>query len=442
MNLLLVLVSVVVLLIVVVIVLSILRGAVKVARADEALVISGRRQRTETGDSPVTVIVNGRAIVNPITQRGEVISLRSRQVSLTVEAQSDDNVTLDVDGVAIVKIGSTPELVRRAAERFASQDKAIELFTTEQLEGALRGVIATLSVAELMRDRKRLSEQIAADVSTELADQGLVLDSFQIKGISDRVGYIESLGVPQIQQKRQEAEIAQTQAERAITERKIATEEQNLVERTALARNTADSDAEVGKAQANAEQAAALARAQAEQAVLVQQAENRQAQLDAEVKRVADAKLYDQQKQADARAYAQVKEAEAKAASAQAEADAIRVRAEAEAAATQLAGEAKAAAIKAEADALAQNQQAVLAQRLVDVLPQLVSAFAQGYAAVGEITVIGGSPSEHLAGEQAASLASTLKTVQATTGIDLAALIQGRAVGEAIGTALAETSSN
>ena len=50
-------------------------------------------------------------------------------------------MTLQVEGVAIVKIGSSPTLVRRAAERFASQDKAIEHFTTEQLEGALRGVV-------------------------------------------------------------------------------------------------------------------------------------------------------------------------------------------------------------------------------------------------------------------------------------------------------------
>ncbi|MCC4268390.1 hypothetical protein [Microbacterium schleiferi] len=85
---------------------------IKVARADEALVISGRKQRVQTtvmdadgtsrsemSESPVTVIVNGKSLVNPITQRHEIISLRSRQVSLNAEAQSLDNVTLNVDGV-------------------------------------------------------------------------------------------------------------------------------------------------------------------------------------------------------------------------------------------------------------------------------------------------------------------------------------------------------
>ncbi|MGO1630247.1 MAG: flotillin, partial [Microbacterium sp.] len=279
-----------------IIILIIMRTWVKVARADEALVISGRKSRAQAKDEPpVTVIVNGRAVVNPISQRHEVISLRSRQVALQVEAQSLDNVTLDVTGVAIVKIGSQVELVRRAAERFASQDKAIEQFTTEQLEGALRGVVATLSVAELMRERKRFSEQIAADVSAELAEQGLVLDSFQIKGITDGAGYIASLGVPQTEEKRREAEIARADAEREITKRKISVEEQNLVERTELDRNRANADAEVGKARAEAEQAEALARATAEQQVLRQRAENRQSELDASVRREAEAERYRQE---------------------------------------------------------------------------------------------------------------------------------------------------
>lgn len=125
-----------------------------------------------------------------------VISLRSRQVSMTTSAQSKDNVTLRVDAVAIVKVGSDPELVRRAAERFASQDEAVEQFATEQLDGALRGVVATLTVIELMRERQAFSRQIAKDVSTDLAEQGLILDSFQIKGITVYDSCTQSLGAP------------------------------------------------------------------------------------------------------------------------------------------------------------------------------------------------------------------------------------------------------
>ncbi|UFU04451.1 flotillin family protein [Ruania suaedae] len=418
--------------------LLIFRSWVKVARADEALVVSGVKQRGAEGEpeSSVRVVVNGRAVVNPMTQRHEVISLRSRQVTMNAEAQSEDGVTLDVEAVAIVKIGSHPGSVKRAAERFASQDSAIEVFTTEQLEGALRGVVAKLPVIDLMRDRKRFSEQIATDVSVELDEQGLILDSFQIKGITDDVGYIQSLGAPEIQSKRQAAEISETNAERAVRQQQITNEEANLVEQTAYDKNLAASKSEVGRANAQALQAEALAKAEAEQQVLKQEAENTQARLDSEVKRVADAELYRASKDADADAYRVTKQAEAQAAIAAREAEATRVRAEADAEATRLEGEARAQSIRAEAEALSTHQEALLMQRVVDALPNLMAEFAKGYATIGEVTLVSGGgsdsgPSGMLAGESSVAMRGVFDSVRAATGIDLTEVIQGRAVGRA-----------
>ncbi|QOR72369.1 flotillin family protein [Ruania alkalisoli] len=418
--------------------LLVFRSWVKVARADEALVVSGVKQKGVDGEpaSSVRVVVNGRAVVNPMTQRHEVISLRSRQVTMNAEAQSEDGVTLDVEAVAIVKIGSDPAYVKRAAERFASQDSAIEVFTTEQLEGALRGVVAKLPVIDLMRDRKRFSEQIATDVSIELEEQGLILDSFQIKGITDDVGYIESLGAPEIQSKRQAAEIAKTNAERAVRQQQITNEEANLVEQTEYDKNLAASKSEVGRANAQALQAEALAKAEAEQQVLKQEAENTQARLDSEVKRVADADLYRASKDADADAYRVTKQAEAQATIAAREAEATRVRAEADAEATRLEGEARGQSIRAEAEALATHQEALLMQRIVDALPGLMAEFAKGYATIGEVTVVsnGGSDSGAsgvLANESAVAMRGVFDSVRAATGVDLGEVIQGRAVGRA-----------
>lgn len=421
------------------------RAWIKVARADEALVISGKTRKGSSTDSPVRVIVNGKALVKPVSQRHEIISLRSRQVSMQAEAQSLDNVTLSVDAVALVKIGSDQELVRRAAERFASQDAAIENFTQDQLEGALRGVIATLSVVDLMRERKKFSDQIAKDVSSELAAQGLILDSFQIRGITDDVGYISSLGSPEIEAKRQAAEIAETNAERAIAKERISNQEANLVEQTELDTNTADADSKVGRARAEAQQAEALAQAEAEQQVLQQRAENRQAELDAEVKRVADAEKYRREQVAEADAYSRRREAESAARVAEAEAQAVKVRAEADAEAVRLEGEAKAAAIKAEGEALRENQEALLAQRALEQLPELMEHFAKGYQTIGGVTVIGsGSDSSgavagsQFSGESAVALSGVFESVKAATGLDLAEIMQGRAVGRAVGEAVTQ----
>ena len=384
---------------------------------------------------------------------------------------------------AIVKIGSDPVFVRRAAERFASQDKAIEQFTTEQLEGALRGIVATLSVVELMRERKKFSDQIAADVSQELAEQGLILDSFQIKGITDAMGYIQSLGAPEIQAKRQAAEIAQTNADRAINQKNIANQEANLIEQTALDTNTANANAGIGRARAEAEQA--------EQAVLQQQAENRQAQLDADVKRVADAQryeaetraqaeLYTRERAAEAAAIEKIKEAEARTriaeqqaeadraraageaaaaearaageasalrALADAEATARRLRAEAEADAIRAEGQARAESIEAEAEAIASNQEAILSQRVLDVLPSIMAEFAKGYSAIGNVSIVGGGSGEEgasrvIGADSATAMKSVFDSVQAATGIDLATIIQGQAVGRAYGSGMADAAAS
>lgn len=428
------------------IVALVLKSWIKVARADEALVISGKKQSSGDSHSNVAVIVNGKAVVNPVTQRSEIISLRSRQVSLTTEAQSIDNITLKVDAVALVKIGSNPTLVRNAAERFASQDNAVEVFTTEQLEGALRGVIAKLSVSELMRERQRFSQEIMDNISKELEEQGLILDSFQIKGITDDNGYIHSLGVPQIQAKRQEAAISETNAQRAIIKRRTATEEENLVEQTVLKENIEKSNATVGRSRAEAEQAEALARAVAEQEVLRQEAENKQSRLDADVRRVAEAERYRREQEAEAAKYEKVQAASAEREIAEQEAEGTRLRAEAEAESIRLTGEAKAAAIRAEAEALEQNREALLAQKALEILPEVMSNFANGYSAISGLTIIGGGEdgaSSHMAGEQSRALSTSFETIKAATGIDLGGIIQSSVSGRAFGNAVSEnTDSN
>ncbi|MBP2437439.1 SPFH domain-containing protein [Microbacterium amylolyticum] len=472
------------------IVVLLMRAWYKVARADEALVIVGRRGKgkNKSVDSALTVVRGGGAIVNPITQRAETLSLRARQIMVQPTAQSIQGVTVDVTGVALVKVGSDREAIARAAERFVSQDKAIEVFTTEQLEGALRGVVATLSVEQLMRDRQELSDQIATLIKSDLDEQGLVLDSFQIQGITDMNGYVHALGAEEVSKVKRQAEIARIDAERQIKAREISTSEETLIEQTAYDKNQASAAADVGEARAEAEQAEALARARAEQGVLMQQADNRQAQLDADVKRVADASQYEEQKKADARAYAQVKDAEARAdvqrreadiyqyeqqkradaeaysrikeaeadaqraereaeatrLKAQADADAERARAQAAAEAVRLAGEAKAAAIEAEAEALKKNQDAILAQRSLDVLVPMMTEFAKGYANVGNVTVLSGSgsgeggASTHMAGEAAMGMRAMFDTVREATGVDLSSVLQGAAVGRGIASGQAQ----
>lgn len=427
-------ITVVVIAVILIFTLIMVRAWYKVAKADQALVIVGKTQKGVGGESSrISIITGGGALVNPLTQRAEMISLRARQIKMEPTAQSSTGVTVNVSGVALVKIGSDPELVRRAAERFLSQDGAIEQFTTEQLEGALRGVVATLTVEQLMNDRQKLSDQIAEGIKSDLLSQGLILDSFQIQGVTDKNGYIDALGASEVERVRRDAEVARINAAREVRARQIATDEANLIEQTAFDKNQAGAAAEVGRARAEADQAEALERAVREQAVLLQAAENKQAELDADIKKVADADLYQRQRSADADAYGQVKAAEARAQIAAQEAEATRLRAQAEADAVRLAGEARAGAIEAEAEALSRNQEALLAQRALEALVPMMTQFARGFDKVGSITVLGGEgASSHIAAESATGMRATFDAVEAATGIDLRQIIQGQATGRGV----------
>ncbi|SJM65342.1 SPFH domain-containing protein [Gulosibacter sp. 10] len=443
----------------------------RTAAADEALVITGKAKRGAES-SKIDVVSGGGLFVNPFTQRSSKLSLRSRSIEIKPTAQAANGVTVDVEGIALVKVGSNPDYIRRAAERFLSQDRAIEAFTTEVLEGALRGVVATLTVETLMKDRKALAAQIAEGIEGDLERQGLVLDSFQILGITDQGGYIEALGAQELQRVHREADTARIDAERAVAKRQIETNTETLGERTAFQESEAAAKAKVGRANAEAEQAEALRRAELQQAVLEQEANNKQSELDAEVKKVADANLYDQERKADARAYQESKEAEtrkkvadadaqarttaaraeaaartthaeaeaaARRAEADAEAHARRVQAEAEAEAIRQAGEAEAASQLAIGEAIEKHEQALITQKLIDQLVPMVAEFAKAQTAIGGYTVISAEgAAEHQAAQSAATLKAPFDAINAATGIDLGALIQSGVQGERTGSALAE----
>lgn len=429
-----------------------LRVWYKVPNTDEALVVSGKvTQDTEDElGSDLVVSTSKGMFVNPLTRRHTFISLRARQITASPIVQTSNNVTINVSGVATVKVGNKERSIEAAARRFASQDDAIEEFTKEQLEGSLRGVAANLTVKELMQERSKLGDNIRDEVGTVLKQQGLELDSFQIQSITDDHGYVTALGAEETERVKREASIAEINREREVNRRRIATDEENLKEETVYNKNKADSDSEVGQANARARQAEAYTEAEHEQKVLQQRADNRQAELDGQVKRQADAEQYRAEREADAKHYEQVKEAESNAEvekrraeadlyTAQQSAEARRVASEADAEATRNEGRAKAEAIEAEAKALAENQQALLAQRAIDILPELMSSWSEGYSKVGNVTIVGGSDSAAgsvASNDSSLAFASVNENLKASTGVDLSELIQGRVTGAATGEAI------
>jgi uncharacterized membrane protein YqiK len=290
--------------------------------------------------------------------------------------------------------------------------------------GHLRAICGSLTVEDLIRERDKLTEATRGASGTEMEKLGLIVDSLQIQEIDDPTGYIDNLAKPHTAGVQRDARIAQAQADQEATQR-----EQEAAALKALAQRDskikqAGYQAEVDKAAAEAKQAGPLADAVARQQVVVEEtkiveldAHKKESELLVTVRRPADAAAYEKTTLATAQRDADIagSEARARQIELQAQADATRVKlaADAESQRTKMIGEAEgaairargtaegdaisakglaeAAAIKARSDALAQNQEAVIAQQLAEHWPQIVEAGAKAFNNIDQMIVMNGA---------------------------------------------------
>ena len=386
----------------------------RVAEPNEALVISGSRHHTEgLGEGMGFRIVTGRGtLVLPFVQAVRKLSLDLNEAELSVECVTTQGIPLRVQSVVIFKVGDDYVSIANAARRFLDQQKQMELRVRKVLAGHLRSIVGGLTVEDMIRDREKLTAHVRAASGSEMEKLGLIIDSLQIQEIEDPTGYIQNMAAPYTAAVVRDARIAAALANRKATEA-----EQESTARMAEA--TRDSEiqqagyqAERDQATARSRQAGPLADAASRQEVVVQEtrvaeleAMRREQQLQADVRKPADASAYETRTRAQADRDARISAAEARARETElaaiAEAEATRVRGLANADATLANGKAKAeavrakglaeaAAIAARAAALAENQEAVVAQQLAENWPEIVRAGAEAFGNVDHMVLLNG----------------------------------------------------
>ena len=83
----------------------------------------------------------------------------------------------------------------------------------------------------------------------------------------------------------------------------------------------------------------------------------------------------------------------------------------------------------------------MLAQKAIEILPNIMSNFAQGYSTIGKMTIVGGSGDEtnvatRMAGENAKAMSANFEIVKSATGVDLQSMLnsslQGKALAEGL----------
>ena len=377
----------------------------KVARPNQALVISGRKRKVaedEPDSLTFRIVTGGGTFVIPLVEQAEVLDLSLFQVSPAVKCPTSQGIEVGVMGVVIFKIGDDERSIANAARRFLGKQEEMASKIEEVFAGQLRSIVGGMTVEEMIQNRTRLTEETRSACATEAESLGLVIDSLQIQEISDPSKYIENIAAPNLARVRRDARIAEAEADQAATAVEQTAEIAKATARRETSIQTAAIKAEVEARQAEADQQGPLARTRAQQEVLEQEAllaerqvSVREQELNAEIRLTADADAYATTKRAEAASQAAILAAEAEAEATRtkgvAQADADRARGEADADIIRARGVAEGDALKAKAEGIAANQEAVLGQIMVEQLPQVVAAAAGMYNNVDSVTVLDGS---------------------------------------------------
>jgi flotillin len=416
---------------------------IKVAGPNEAFIITGRKGKGSGDTSGQKVVMGASVFVVPFVQKLGAVDLSSRQIGVSVPAAvSSNGIRCVLEGVAVVKVGGTEELIRAAAQRFLGQQQEIDVFTREVLAGSLRAIVGRLSVEEIIRDRAAFASAVAEEAENSLTGQGLVLDTFQLQDIQAEGDYLFDLGRPEAARAAMEAAVAEANARREAEQARIRAEEEIAMANRQLSLKQAEIKAQTDAAAAEAAAAGPLAQAARDQDVIAAQeqvaarrADLKERELDTEVRKPADAQRYAVEQEAASHKNQEIARAEAAAeqvrlsGSAEREkrtalADAVKAEGVAEAAAVLAKGQAEAEAMEKKAEAYKHYGEAAVLDIVAEALPKVVAEAARPMSQIDKVTVISTDGASQTVKNVTSTVAQGTELTKALLGVDLGELLQ------------------
>jgi flotillin len=192
---------------------------------NEVLVISGGKGEMVTDDHGerhrlgFRIIKGGGGLINPFTERVEIISLELITLDIvTPEMYTKQGVPIKVDGVAQIKVRGDDVSIRTSAEQFLNKSREeIKNIAYQTVAGHLRAILGTLTVEEVYAAHEAFAQRVAEVSAGDLSNMGLEVVSFTIREISDSRGYLEAIGKTRIAEVKRDAQIGEAEANRDAT---------------------------------------------------------------------------------------------------------------------------------------------------------------------------------------------------------------------------------
>ena len=403
-----------------VVIIVIVTGYVK-ASPDEAIIISGYKTdpRIITGKSTIKV---------PFLERKDRLTLRAIKIDVKTQKPVPTNEFIDVsvDSVVVVKISKDHDLIKQAAQNFLNQPESYIMdMVTDVLEGNIREIIGTMTLRDMISDRKAFGDKVEENAVPDMAKMGIEIISFNVQNFWDSNGIIEALGVENTSKIKMTAsivradaekdvKIAQARANKIANDEEVKSRQEIAVKQHELNIKTAElkKDADVKKAEAdsaykiqeeNQRKSIEVAKADAnlarqEKEIELQEREVRieEQKLDGTIKKKAEAERYARNQRADADLYEKKQQAQAEIEQAKADrqtkeenAIGLKAIALAEAEGIRAKGLAEAEGMDKKADAMAKMQEAAILEMYFNVLPEIAKNVAKPLENVDSITMYG-----------------------------------------------------
>lgn len=263
-------------------ILVFIKANMVICQPNEVVVLAGRKRKLPDGSVVgYRIIRGGRGFKWPFIESVKRLPLTTRTVDLHLsKVLCAGMIPVNVEGRANVKLaGRAEEGLESAVERFLGKGTdAVDRTSMQVLEGSLRGIVATVSPEDANTRRLEIAGQTAERAREDLSRLGIVLDFFQIQGISDDQGYLEAIGRKRNAEVIRDARIAESEADaearqvsaeqqRIGREAEIQAEKAIIQHENELAVQRADLQAEANRAEERASVAGEIVRAE-EQVVL------------------------------------------------------------------------------------------------------------------------------------------------------------------------------
>ena len=431
----------------------------KIAPPDTALIISGlfRRSykvRNMDGTSSskkfgYRIVRGGATFYVPAIERVDKLDMCLMQVDIKTAqpVPTREYISVLVDAVANIKIGSDDLFIATAAEQLLHYDAAkIKALAKDVLEGNMREIIGQMTIAELVQNRDKFAQESILAAKADMANMGLEIINLTIQNFADKDGNVVDMMAQQnIVDKERDANIARANAQqeghKAQTEAQASIEEQTKDLELSKAKYKMEADQARAKADmayeiekervrktleeehANAE----LTRLQKETELRRQQVEIERERLNVEVREKANAEK-------DARVAA----AEAERIERQTKADAELYESQKIAEAIELKGRAEADALQRKAEAMQRYGQAGMLEMVVDKLPDVAKAIGEPLSKTDRIILFGEGAATGLTRDMTGSMMQTFEAIKASTSLDIPALLKQVAAGGLVGRQVGE----